>query len=161
MRKTFLSAVALMAAASLPALADDPSAEHGAYLARIMDCGGCHSGMTPEGAPDPAEYLTGGTFGFHLPGLGVFWPPNLTPSAEGLGGWTAEDIVRAVREGATPDGHILAPVMPWHSYAVLTDEDAADLAAFLQSLPPSARVTPEPSTPEAASAPYFNVVMPQ
>jgi mono/diheme cytochrome c family protein len=136
-------------------------AERGAYLARIMDCQGCHSGCTPEGALDPAQNLTGGTIGFELPGLGIFWPPNLTPSPEALGGWTDKEIAAALRTGVRPDGRLLAPIMPWPSYAVLTDEDAADLIAYLRTLPPSANRMPAPM-PAGADAPasFFRVVLP-
>ena len=57
--------------------------------------------------------------------MGIFYPPNLTPDREtGLGAWSEGDIVTAVRTGARPDGRILAPVMPYHNYARLTDADS-------------------------------------
>ncbi|HET8750545.1 MAG TPA: hypothetical protein VFM42_07370 [Sphingomicrobium sp.] len=41
---------------------------------------------------------TGGTIGFEVPGMGVFYPPNLTPDAEaGIGKWSEADIINAVR----------------------------------------------------------------
>ncbi len=92
------------------ALAAD--AGHGRYLASIMDCAGCHSGRTPEGAIAPDQHLTGGTLGFELPGMGIFWPPNLTPSPEGLGDWSDAQVAAAIRTGVRPDGRVLAPIMP-------------------------------------------------
>jgi cytochrome c553 len=136
-------------------------AERGAYLASIMDCEGCHSGRGPDGAIDPAQHLTGGTLGFELPGLGTFWPPNLTPNPEGLGGWTDEEVAAAIRTGVRPDGRQLAPIMPWQSYAALTDADAADLVAYLRSLPVSANRMPAPLAPgEPAPAPFLRVIPP-
>jgi mono/diheme cytochrome c family protein len=149
--------------AALPAAAQAAGdAERGAYLAAIMDCQGCHSGRTPDGALDPARHLTGGDAGFELPGLGIFWPPNLTSDATGLGGWTDDEIVAAIRTGQRPDGRILAPIMPWQSYAVLSEEDARDLVAYLRSLPPTASAVPAPAGSRAdAGAPYFSMVLPE
>ncbi len=136
-------------------------AQRGAYLARIMDCQGCHSGRTPQGALDPAQTLTGGTVGFELPGLGIFWPPNLTPSPEALGGWTDEQVDAALRKGQRPDGRQLAPIMPWESDAALTDADVADLVAYLRTLPPSANRMPAPMPAGGnGPAPFFRVVPP-
>lgn len=145
----------------LPAAADQASVARGAYLAAIMDCAGCHSGRTPEGAPDPAQHLTGGPIGFEMPGLGVFWAPNLTSDPTGLGRWSDAEIVAAIRTGIRPDGRMLAPIMPALSYAALTDADAADLVAYLRSLPPAASLVPAPvGTAAEARAPYFTVFAP-
>jgi mono/diheme cytochrome c family protein len=134
--------------------------KRGKYLASVMDCAGCHNvgAFSPE--PDKG-YLEGGTFGFEVPGLGVFYPPNLTPHAEnGIGRWSEADIIKAVRQGQRPDGRMLAPAMPWRAYAALSDQDARALAAYLKSLPPSPRRVPAPTTPEQAPAPYFTAKMP-
>ena len=136
-------------------------AERGRYLAAIMDCEGCHSGRTPDGAIDPAQHLTGGTIGFELPGLGIFWPPNLTPRTGGLSDWTDEQVAAAIRTGARPDGRMLAPIMPWAAYAALTDEDAADLVAYLRTLPQSANEMPAPMAEGGqAPLPFFRIVPP-
>jgi mono/diheme cytochrome c family protein len=133
-----MAALAAMASA-VPAtsLRAETEVERGEYLARIMDCGGCHTGGALIGNPDPAHHLAGSDVGFAVPDLGIFYPPNLTPDPEtGLGNWSAADIITAVRTGVRPDGRELAPVMPWHSYGALKDEDAAALVAYLKSLPP-------------------------
>lgn len=152
----------LTTAASLtsPAHAED-AVTRGAYLARIMDCGGCHTPGAMAGKPNEVMHLAGADVGFGVPGLGVFYPPNLTPDPEtGLGGWSEAEIVRAVRTGQRPDGRELV-VMPWRSYAALTDEDAAALAAYLKSLPPKANQVPPPTGAEGkAPAPYLAVVVP-
>jgi mono/diheme cytochrome c family protein len=162
MRPLALASAALAALLSAPAAADDALVARGAYLAAIMDCAGCHSGRLPTGEIDPATHLTGGTVGFEMPGLGSFWPPNLTPDATGLGGWSAAEIAAAVRAGLRPDGRQLAPVMPWPSYAVLNDADAAALAAYLMSLAPVANRVPGPLGPgEAAPLPFYRVTPPE
>ena len=134
----------------------------GEYLARIMDCGGCHTGGALAGRPDPALLLAGSDVGFGVPGLGVFYPPNLTPDLEtGLGSWSEADIIKAVRTGERPDGRELAPVMPWRSYAALNDEDAAALAAYLKGLEPVRHaVPPIAGASEKPPAPYLTVATP-
>lgn len=134
----------------------------GAYLARVMDCGGCHMPRGADGAPIEGAGLSGGSIGFEIPGLGIFWPSNLTPDDTGLKGWTKKQIIDAVRTGVRPDGRMLAPAMPWPAYAALTDKDAEALATFLQSMP-AARSTALPPAKDAEDAhgPFFRVTLPQ
>ena len=134
----------------------------GEYLVTIMDCGGCHTGGALAGAPDPKLRLAGSDIGFGAPGLGVFYPPNLTPDQEtGLGAWSEADIIKVLRTGERPDGRELAPMMPWRSYAALTEADAQALAAYLKSLPPVRHQVPAPVGPDLkATAPFLGVTMP-
>lgn len=149
-------------AQTAPAEAPEKREPRGAYLAAIMDCRGCHTPGTLMGKPDAARDLAGSEIGFQIPELGVFYPPNLTPDRDtGLGAWSVEDIARAVRTGVRPDGRILAPVMPWHAYAALTDEDARALARYLKALAPIRNATPPLTGPsETPPAPYFTIVSP-
>lgn len=137
--------------------------ERGKYLAAIMDCTGCHTTGALAGQPDPAMFLAGSTIGFGIPGFGIFYPPNLTPDVEtGLGAWSEQQIIDAVRMGMRPDGRGLVPIMPWPSYAALTDSDAQALAAYLKSLPPISHAAPPLTGPdEKAPAPYLTVVIPE
>lgn len=152
---------AALASAPAPAAAQD-SLKRGEYLAAIMDCTGCHTPGALTGQPDMQRYLAGADVGFQIPGLGVFYPPNLTPDETGLGTWSEAEIVRAVRAGERPDGRMLVPVMPYHSYAKLTDADAAALAAYLKSLKPVRNEVPGPvGASDKPPAPYFTVVVPQ
>ena len=157
-------AIVVLACAAVPALSQTGRTQsRGEYLARIMDCTGCHTPGALMGKPDQARYLAGSDIGFHLPGLGHFWPPNLTPDKEtGLGAWTETDIVSAVRKGVRPDGRMLAPVMPWHSYAALTDKDARDLARYLKGMAPVRNAVPPLAGPDATpSSPFLTVVVPK
>ena len=155
--------LAFLVLATAPGARADVLVARGEYLARIMDCNGCHTPGALAGQPDFERYLAGSDIGFQIPGLGVFYPPNLTSDpATGLGGWTAAQIVDAVRSGVRPDGRELAPIMPWPSYAALSDEDAKALAAFLKSLPAIAHKAPGPFGPQdAPTAPYLAVVTPE
>jgi len=161
-RLLLLAAPACLAAT--PLLAEDNAAlvERGAYLARIMDCAGCHMPRGADGAPIAEAGLSGGNVGFEIPGLGIFWPPNLTPSAKGLGGWSSDQILAAIQGGVRPDGRVLAPAMPWQGYAGLSSGDAAALVAYLQSLPAVDTPSIEPVTSaEDAKAPFYRVTMPE
>jgi hypothetical protein len=52
--------------------------------------------------------LAGSEVGFQIPGLGIFYPSNLTPDREtGIGTWSEADIIKAVRAGVRPDGRQL------------------------------------------------------
>jgi len=136
--------------------------KRGEYLVHVISCGDCHTPGALAGKPDMAHYLGGSSIGFEIPGLGVFYPSNLTPDPEtGLGKWTRAEIVTALRTGVRPDGRELAPIMPWRSFAGLTDTDANAIAAYLKSLPPVANAAPPPVGPtEKPTAPYMTVVMP-
>lgn len=160
--RSALLACTLAVAAFGTAQADDKLAR-GKYLVSIMDCGGCHTRGALVGHPEPALALAGSNVGFEIPGLGYFYPPNLTPDAEtGLGKWSEAQIIAAIRTGARPDGRQLVPIMPYMSYAALSDADAQALAAYLKSLAPIKNPAP-PMTAHAAGAPapYLTVKMPQ
>tara|TARA_R110002020_G_scaffold25225_2_gene82094 strand:+ start:2821 stop:3072 length:252 start_codon:yes stop_codon:yes gene_type:complete len=53
-----------------------------------------------------------------------FYAANITPVPEaGIGGWSLEDLVRAVRQGVSPEGDPYYPAFPYEFYATLTDTD--------------------------------------
>jgi len=71
-----------------------------------------------------------------VPGLITLSLPNLTPGAGGVGATnTDEDWVRAIRHGVGHDGRGLI-LMPSRISYYLSDDDLADLIAYLKSLPP-------------------------
>jgi len=154
--------LAMAAAVQTQAQSDSGDLTRGAYLARIMTCADCHAPRDATGAPDPSRGLVGGNVGFRVPGLAIVWGPNLTPDETGIAGWTVEDVVRALRTGETPEGRGLIPVMPWPAYAVLSDEDATSLAAYLLAQPAVSNRVPELQGPDdPAPTPYFDLVLPQ
>ena len=68
---------------------------------------------------------------------------NLTADERsGLGGWTDDEIVRAIREGVGRDGRALNPLMPYGAYRSLADDDAQAVVAYLRTLPPAASDLP-------------------
>ncbi|MFY2763801.1 c-type cytochrome [Arenimonas sp. MALMAid1274] len=104
--------------------APGPTAEYGGYLAQT--CTGCHG--KDHG-------------GQHVPGTPADFPDaaNLTPHANGLAGWTEADFVRVIREGRRPDGRELHPLMPWRTYAAMTDDELRAIWRYLSALPPRER----------------------
>ena len=107
-----------------------------------------------------ARVLGGSEVGFDIPGLGTFYGPNLTPDkATGLGGWTDAQITTALRTGVRPDGRVLAPIMPWRALAVLTDQDAAAVVAYLRSLPPVANMVPGPFGPNETPTSFVSKIL--
>jgi mono/diheme cytochrome c family protein len=103
----------------------------GAYLARIGNCVACHT----EEESGEEGFLAGGK-AIESP-FGTFYGTNITPHPEhGIGGWSEDDLSRALREGQGPDGTHLYPSFPYPAFTGMTDEDVSDLHAFLQAVPP-------------------------
>ena len=157
--------LAAIAASTVPwrgADAADPrTIERGKYLVTLASCTDCHTPGFFFGKPDMARYLGGSEVGFEIPGLGVFYGPNLTPDKEtGLGNWTDEQIVTALQTGQRPDGRILAPIMPWKAFASLTREDALAIAAFLRSIAPVKGKVPGPFGPSEKPTSFVMKVVP-
>jgi len=120
----------------------------GKYLATLGGCNDCHTPGSFFGKRDLSRTLAGSEVAFEIPGLGAFVGPNLTPDKEtGLGDWSVEQIMTALRTGKRPDGRELAPIMPWRDFASLTDSDARSIALYLKNLPPVKHKVPGPFGP--------------
>jgi hypothetical protein len=104
---------------------------HGRYLAEhVAMCIECHSGRDAQGNIIESELFLGGPIPFAPP-----WPndwANRAPRNRGLPGYTDEQALRLLTEGAIGrDGKQLRPPMPRFR---MTTQDAADVIAFLRSL---------------------------
>lgn len=153
-RFLILAASALGLQPSMAAAADDTQIARGEYLVTIGGCNDCHTPGYFFGKPDTSRFLGGSDVGFEIQGQGVFVGCNITPDKEtGIGSWTMEQIVTALQTGQRPDGRVLAPIMPWHAFAQLTEEDVTSIAAFLQSLKPVPNQVPGPFKPGRRSQP--------
>jgi len=104
----------------------------GQRLVTMRGCSDCH---TPD--------FGGQTF-IDDPMLGTIATANLT-SGQGsaTANFTVADWERAIRHGVAPDGRGLL-VMPSNEYAGLSDEQVAQMIAYLQTVPPVDRVPAEP-----------------
>lgn len=156
------TAVAALLMAFPPgARAADARAERGKYLVTLGGCMDCHTPGYFLGKPDMARLLGGSEVGFELPGLGVFYGPNLTPDKEtGLGGWSEKQIVTTLQTGVRPDGRELAPIMPWRAFANLTRDDAFAIAHYLKSLPAVTNKVPGPFGPSETPTSYVMKIVP-
>ncbi|MFG1288583.1 c-type cytochrome [Xanthobacter versatilis] len=146
---TFLSAGAPAVAqiATYPvadAAKDADLVARGEYLAKAADCMPCHTG-------DKAKPFAGG-LGLNTP-FGMIYSPNITSDrSTGIGLWTYEQFVNAVRNGIRKDGAYLYPAMPFDAYTEISDDDMKALWAFVRRIPPI------PNTPPANGLEFpFNV----
>jgi mono/diheme cytochrome c family protein len=129
---------------STSARADDAAIARGAYLAAAGDCAGCHTDKKNGGAD-----LAGGKP--LVTPFGTFYGPNITPDpATGIGKWTEAQFKRALRDGLNEHDRYMYPVFPFTSFTNMTDADAGDLYAYLQSVKPVDHRTP----PNAIKFPY-------
>lgn len=127
--------------------------QHTADLAngqRMFWAGGCASCHAAKGAKGDDKLRLGGGQAFETP-FGTFLAPNISPDeANGIGRWSALDLVNAMKKGVSPDGRHYYPAFPYASYARMKTEDVIDLAAFLKTLPKVA----EASRPHQVGFPF-------
>jgi mono/diheme cytochrome c family protein len=108
------------AAAITPGVAADSAVERGKYLVTIGICGSCHQPNLAGGR------RTGGILS-----------ANITSDKEtGIGGWSRQQIVDAIRNGKRPDGSQIRPPMGIFFYRELSDRDAQAIADYLLTVPP-------------------------
>jgi hypothetical protein len=76
---------------------------------------------------------------------GVSYSINLTPDTNtGMGIWTEEMFVRAMRTGRhMGQSRPILPPMPWPAVAKMTDDDIKALYAYLRSIPPIENLVPD------------------
>lgn len=101
------------------------SINRGARIVQLGDCAVCHT--SAKGKP-----MAGG-----LPlvtPFGTLFSTNLTPDWNtGIGSWTEEAFVRAMRRGIARDGHLLYPAFPYVHYTKMHPLDVSDAYAYLMS----------------------------
>ena len=122
------TAVAAALTANAEAGAQTASVERGKYIFDAAGCYGCHT--EAGGAP-----LAGGVE-LRTP-FGTFYGPNITPDPEsGIGKWSNDDFVRALRDGVSPNGDHYFPIFPYPSFTKMTTQDMLDLKAYLGTIAP-------------------------
>ena len=111
---------------------------YGRYLAvGKYDCYSCHSAsfakldpLTPESSKG---FFGGGNILYDKQ-LNKVISPNLTMDREtGLGNWTEEEFIMALRFGRKPDGSTLQP--PMLPAPLITDSEASAIWIYLNSIP--------------------------
>ncbi len=150
----------------------------GMYIVSTSGCNDCHTpwvfnkdlGMPmpdmtrmlsghPAGGPEPSAKVDpktdlvfiGATFtAFKLP-FGTVYSANLTPDKEtGLGNWTEELFIKAMRTGMHlgAEGRPILPPMPWPEFRNFTDDDLKAIFAFLKTVPPVHNPVADPKVPK-------------
>jgi cytochrome c553 len=159
--------------AQTPPIPTQTPAERGNYLVSAMGCHDCHTPweMGPNGPePNMSKALSGHPEGMKLgpvPALdmasgwgwggslsntaffgpwGVSYSANLTSDQNtGLGIWTEDMFVRAIRDGKhMGTSRQIMPPMPWPMIRNLNDDDLKAIFAYLKTIPAIANHVPEP-----------------
>lgn len=112
--------------------------ERGQYLANCVTvCMDCHSTRDWSQFAGPlvpgTEGIGGERFDRTMGFPGIFYSKNITPS--GIGSWTDGEIYRAITCGVDRNNDALFPVMPYHYYGKMADEDIYSIIAYIRSLP--------------------------
>jgi mono/diheme cytochrome c family protein len=113
----------------------------GSYIVnQNASCGACHTtreGGSIFGGERTDMFLAGGSLITEKELGATLVIPNITPDVEtGIGGWSDDQIMRAIRDGIGHEGNLLIPMMPFTSYQYMSDEDARSVVAYLRSVPP-------------------------
>jgi mono/diheme cytochrome c family protein len=125
-----ISAVALFYSSVAAA---ETQVERGKYLMdAIVGCDDCH---TIPGPPGKGMTFAGG-FVFVSPAFHAV-SPNITQDREtGIGAWTDEQIIDAIRNGRRPDNTVIGPPMPIDMYNRMSDDDVKAIVAYLRTIKP-------------------------
>ncbi len=115
----------------------------GAYIANTIGvCVECHNGRPADfsylNEPERFNEFSDMFGGYTLRSIGVqIAVPNITPDRQtGIGGWSDDEIRRAIRDGIQHDGDKLLSFMPFMQYQYMSDGDVNALVAYLRSLQP-------------------------
>jgi hypothetical protein len=121
--------------------------ELGKYLVYNLECYSCHSAdfktndyLNPEKS---VGFMGGGNKPLNMDGKSMV-TQNLTPDEEsGIGKWTEERFVNAVKNGIMENQPVLRyPMVP---YIYLTDQEARAIYAYLRTVPPIKNNVPRSS----------------
>jgi mono/diheme cytochrome c family protein len=110
--------------------------------------GGCGCHTVPKGPVNAGGRRYDGPFG-------TVFSPNITPDRQtGIGTWTDEQIITAIRLGRRPNGERLLPIHPFTVFNGMAEEDLKAVVAFLRTTPPVNRA----NQPKKITVPLFESV---
>ncbi|MBI2525960.1 MAG: cytochrome c [Candidatus Rokubacteria bacterium] len=148
-RRGALAVLVLGLVLASPAAAGAQSADlvaQGKYIFGAAAGCGCHT--------EPKKTLNAGGRRYDGP-FGTVYSSNITPDpATGIGKWTDQQVITAIRSGRRPNGERLLPVHPYTVFNGMAEEHLRALVAYLRSLPPVSR----PNTPKKITVPLFESV---
>jgi len=126
----------LMLTAAHPAAAQSrEQIARGKYIFGAAAGCGCHT--IPKGG-----VLNAGGRKYEGP-FGTVYSSNITPDPDtGIGKWTDEQIITAIRAGRRPDGERLIPVHPYTVFNGMAEQDLKDVVAYLRSVPSVNKAAP-------------------
>lgn len=128
----------------------------GAYLVAVSGCAMCHTPYSWVG-PHGSRALTGGMRVRWNNDLGERVAMNLTPDPEtGIGAWTEEDFIVAMKSGLYPDGRSAHwQAMPWDMHSNFSLDDMRAIYRYLRGLPSRRRGPSNPVRGEPPSSDTF------
>jgi mono/diheme cytochrome c family protein len=89
--------------------------------------------------------------------FGTLYSTNITPDRQtGIGDWTDDQIITAIRLGRRPNGERLVPVHPYPVFNGMAEEDLRAVVAYLRSLPAVSR----PNQPKKLVPLFESVFLP-
>ena len=121
----------------------------GQYLANhVTICIDCHSqrdwtrysGPITDGTVGMGGELFDQKFGFP----GSYYAKNITPA--GISRYTDGELFRIITTGVNKDGKAIFPVMPYHNYGKMDEEDIKSIIAYIRTLKPIKNEIPESSS---------------
>lgn len=153
--------------------------DYGRHLVEVIGCGDCHTPkkMTAQGpVPDTTLLLSGHPAAMPAPDVnrkeleskgiaatndmtawvgpwGISYAANLTPDATGIGNWSEDQFIRAIREGKAKgleNARPLLPPMPWQDLRLMKDEELKAIFAYLKTVKPINNIVPAPAPPVSA-----------
>ena len=93
------------------------------------------------GAPHTSRALAGSGVGIAYTNPlehrnpGIVYPPNITPDDEtGIGRWSDQQIIDAIRAGQGRHGDRRILVMPWQGYAKISQSDIYAIIGYLRNI---------------------------
>ena len=156
-------------------ISQDSLIKRGNYLVNSIGCDDCHS--PKKFGPNGPELDMDHRFGGHLASAptgkantsvmkdgwvlfamdltsavgpwGQSYSANISSDETGIGNWSEEQFLRALREGKSKgmkEGRPLLPPMPWFAYKNMSDTDLKAIFAFLKTTKPVHNVVPGPKS---------------
>jgi hypothetical protein len=81
---------------------------------------------------------------------GISYTANLTSDTTGIGMWSEDQFLYAIRNGklkGLPGSRSLLPPMPWQSIRNYSDDELKAIFAYLKSTKPVVNIVPGPTPP--------------
>jgi len=154
-------------------ISKDSLIKRGSYLVNSIGCDDCHSPKKfgPNGPELDMEHRFSGYLAnnpqakvntsvmkdgwilFAMDGTAAVGPwgqsyaANISSDATGIGNWSEEQFIRALREGKSKglkEGRPLLPPMPWFVYKNMNDTDLKAIFAYLKTTNPVENRVPGP-----------------